>query len=320
MKPFFTLLVLFTSINCLAQKQNVFFLKNNGSSVQLKDSADFIRTITEPEAGSELFNVTDVYKSGKKKLVGKSINSNLPTRFDGQTVEYFENGERLAVTNYNSGRPVDEKSEYFPNGKLYIEKTHTKPPKNRAQERPFLITANYDSLGTALVTNGNGYYKGFDANFKQMLEEGPIKKGLRDGEWKGREDTVTFVEKYKAGELIEGVATFKSGITQAYKNARESLPEFRGGAMEFLQFLGNNIRYPATDRERNIQGRVTVSFDVDLDGNIKNIAIVSAPTLAMGEETVRVIKLSPKWIPAKKFGLNVSYKYYIVPVNYTLGN
>lgn len=319
MKAAITLFLLLTSITCLAQKQNVFFLKNDGTKVELKDSADFIRIITEPDPGSELFNVTEVYKSGEKKLVGKSSTQYLPTTFEGQTIEYFENGKRQAISNYDSGKPVKERFEYFPNGKLYIAKRYTDPPKDNLHERPFLIIANYDSLGTALVNDGNGYYKAFDHKFERIFEEGPVKNGLRDGKWKGSEDTISFVETYKNGVLIDGLGTSKSGLKSSYKNARETLPLFKGGNKEFLKFLAKNIRYPVDDREKNIQGRVVLTFDVNIKGVIENINYISAPTVNMAREAIRVLKLSLDWIPARKFGRNTPFKSYTLPVNFTLG-
>lgn len=319
MKAFATLFLLIASITCLAQKQNAYFLKNDGSSVELKDSADFIRIITDPDPGSELFNVTDVYKNEKKKLVGKSSTQYLPTTFEGQTIEYFENGKRQAISNYDSGKPVNERFEYFPNGKLYIAKRYTDHPKDNLHERPFLIIANYDSLGTALVNDGNGYYKAFDHKFERIFEEGPVKNGLRDGKWKGSEDTISFVERYKDGVLIKGLGTTKSGLKSSYKNARETLPLFKGGNMEFLKFLANNIKYPIDDREKNIQGKVVLTFDVNIKGVIENINFISAPTVNMAREAIRVLRLRPDWIPARKFGRNTPFKSYTVPISFTLG-
>jgi hypothetical protein len=43
---FFTLISCFT-VSVFAQKQNVYFLKNDGKEVGTRDSADFIRIISE---------------------------------------------------------------------------------------------------------------------------------------------------------------------------------------------------------------------------------------------------------------------------------
>ena len=48
----------------------------------------------------------------------------------------------------------------------------------------------------------------------------------------------------------------------------EKAPEFPGGSEALLQFLRMNVKYPASCREKNIQGRVIVSFVVDKDGSI----------------------------------------------------
>jgi hypothetical protein len=47
---------------CSAQvKMNVYFLKNDGRYVSTRDSADYIRAVTEPDSGSTLYNVAEFY-------------------------------------------------------------------------------------------------------------------------------------------------------------------------------------------------------------------------------------------------------------------
>ena len=51
-----------------AQKRDIHFLKNSGREVKTRDSADYIRIITEPDSGSVLYNIAEVYVNNKPKL------------------------------------------------------------------------------------------------------------------------------------------------------------------------------------------------------------------------------------------------------------
>ena len=51
------------------KKQNVYLIKNNGKEVKIRDSADFVRIIEEPDSGEVYFNLKEYYKDGKLKSV-----------------------------------------------------------------------------------------------------------------------------------------------------------------------------------------------------------------------------------------------------------
>ena len=63
-----------------------------------------------------------------------------------------------------------------------------------------------------------------------------------------------------------------------------------------------NLRYPKECLERDIQGKVTVRFEVKKDGSIGKVSIVDSPHKSMSDEVLRIVSLFPKWIPAKKDG------------------
>lgn len=44
-----------------AQRQNQYFFKNNGVRVAVRDSADYLRIVQEPEPGSKLYKVNEYY-------------------------------------------------------------------------------------------------------------------------------------------------------------------------------------------------------------------------------------------------------------------
>lgn len=99
--------------------------------------------------------------------------------------------------------------------------------------------------------------------------------------------------------------------------AVEQSPSFPGGNNAFGQYLAKNIRYPAKAREEKIQGRVIVTFVVEMDGSLTDVHVVRGIGGGADEEAVRVIKDSPKWIAGTQNGRKVRVQY-TVPVSFAL--
>src|SRR5882757_10175817 len=96
-----TLILLFISCCCFAQKANVYFLRNDGKYTFQRDSADYFRLVSEPDSGSALYNVSELYKNGNKKLIGKSSTID-PPRYEGSCVTFYGNGKRKSLCNYKN--------------------------------------------------------------------------------------------------------------------------------------------------------------------------------------------------------------------------
>ena len=123
--------------------------------------------------------------------------------------------------------------------------------------------------------------------------------------------------------------------------------QFPGGEAEFYGFLAKNMRYPKLCHEFGVQGRVSMQFVVNKDGSITEISNLRAPghqltqvevtsykkdhpdsteQLAAGqdlgellvEESVRVLKLMPKWEPARNEKDEVVRCRFVVPIVYRL--
>jgi TonB family protein len=314
MKQIFTFIFLVSGISCLAQKQDVYFLKNDGSVVNHRDSADYIRVVKERAAGSVYFGVSEYYPDGKVKTVGESLVPNYP-RFDGTVTRYYPNGKRSAVNTYKIGRLTGIQYEFFPNGKAYIVNTYT-PGSPNLPIPSVTITSNYDSLGKALVENGTGHFIKYDKDFKYVAEEGDLKNGLKEGEWKFKEDSVTAVELYQGDKFISGTSTL-NGDVKTY-TAPAAPPTFKGGSENFLRYLAVSVHYPPSEREKNVQGRVVVSFIVEKDGSLSKVKAIQSVSPDMDAEAIRVVKNSPKWIPGTQFGRPVRASFTI-PINFSLG-
>ena len=59
------------------------------------------------------------------------------------------------------------------------------------------------------------------------------------------------------------------------------------------------IKYPQSVVEKGIQGTVNVSFIIEKDGSVTNVKVEKGVDELLDDEAVKVISVSPKWIPAE---------------------
>jgi protein TonB len=76
---------------------------------------------------------------------------------------------------------------------------------------------------------------------------------------------------------------------------------FKGGTAAFANYLNDFLYYPREAAKKNIQGIVVVQFVVDETGKVKEVQAISGPA-ELREEAERVMRKSPRWIPAQKDG------------------
>lgn len=130
-------------------------------------------------------------------------------------------------------------------------------------------------------------------------------------------------------------------------NVVKELAKFPGGDNECYKFLAENIRYPKLCHDFGVQGRVFVSFVIEKDGSISHIEKKKAPSRILSQEDVvsykeknpnatelpeegmdlgnllyeeakRVMKLMPKWEPAKDKDGNIVRSNMTLPFMFRL--
>lgn len=99
-----------------------------------------------------------------------------------------------------------------------------------------------------------------------------------------------------------------------YYNLVEIMPEFQGGKSEMLVFFAKNFKYPS---EIDACCRVTVEFIVDSMGQLRDIKILKGLQIDFDKETLRVMRLMPKWKPGELNGKPVNVKI-IMPWNISI--
>ncbi|MDE3143984.1 MAG: energy transducer TonB, partial [Bacteroidota bacterium] len=83
---------------------------------------------------------------------------------------------------------------------------------------------------------------------------------------------------------------------------------FPGGVEAWLKYLNKNLNRDLPVEKGAPPGkyRVDLSFIVDVEGNVSHIKAENNPGFGTAEEAIQVIKKGPKWIPAKRDGMNIT--------------
>jgi len=88
----------------------------------------------------------------------------------------------------------------------------------------------------------------------------------------------------------------------------EEYPKFMGkDANSFKDWIQKNIRYP--ENADCIQGKVVLTFVVDVLGNVTNVNVIKKLSPECDSEAVRVVSSSPRWTPAKQKSIPVDFEF-----------
>jgi TonB family protein len=107
------------------------------------------------------------------------------------------------------------------------------------------------------------------------------------------DDEVTFI-------MVENPATFQGGDLNSFRS-----------------WVQSNLKYPMEAAEKGISGKVYVSFAINSKGDVVDIKVLRGVDPSLDNESVRVIKSSPKWAPAKQGGKNVKQQF-VIPLSFVL--
>lgn len=97
----------------------------------------------------------------------------------------------------------------------------------------------------------------------------------------------------------------------------DQMPEFDGGQVSLAKFMKKNFRYPDHALRMNIEGKVFVSFIVNKDGTISNIAVAKGLGAGCDEEAIKLMTLMPKWKPGRQNGIIVKVRC-IMPISFQI--
>jgi protein TonB len=77
----------------------------------------------------------------------------------------------------------------------------------------------------------------------------------------------------------------------------EDLPQYPGGAVEFMKWLTKTLKYPQKARDQKKQGKVVAVFYVEKDGSVTGLKVTQSLSPECDQEAMRVLGMMPKWKP-----------------------
>lgn len=111
----------------------------------------------------------------------------------------------------------------------------------------------------------------------------------------------------------------KSDNSDVVYTVVENEAEFPGGVAAMNRFLAENIKYPTLAKQKNIEGKVIISFIVEKNGSLSDIRTIKDIGEGCGYEGIRIVRLMPKWKPAKQKGQPVRQQF-LLPISFVLTN
>jgi TonB family protein len=98
--------------------------------------------------------------------------------------------------------------------------------------------------------------------------------------------------------LSEVVVTGKEIKHDEKKIFNLAAPE--GGKDAYTKYLQQKLVYPEQALKNEVEGRVTIQFTVDNNGNLSNFKVINSLGYGCDDEAIRLIREGPAWSPSKK--------------------
>lgn len=75
---------------------------------------------------------------------------------------------------------------------------------------------------------------------------------------------------------------------------------FVGGDEAFREHIQSNCQLDGKILKNENAGIVQVQFEIEKDGSVANIVVIKGRNCIIADEAVRLLRLSPKWIPGRQ--------------------
>lgn len=110
-----------------------------------------------------------------------------------------------------------------------------------------------------------------------------------------------------------GVGAISGGGTDDNSNntftSVEIMPTPVGGLPAFMQWIAENYNFPQQALDQGVSGVIEVSFVVEKDGTLTDIAVKRDMKFGTGDAAINLLKKAKKWKPGVQNGLKVRVAY-----------
>jgi len=193
----------------------------------------------------------------------------------------------------------------------------------------FMTRDFYRAKGIVVSKNGNPL-----PGVSISVSDGPVKETSgKDGRFsitdvKDNAMLEFSLPQYKPYYLVTSGAVFMEDlrIELEKENTKENetvyekadrMPQYPGGDMELFKFLAENAIYPEAARSARAQGRITIRFIVNSEGNVEKLQVIERVHPALDSVALRTVSMLKGFAPATIAGKPVSV-YYNMPITFML--
>jgi hypothetical protein len=161
------------------------------------------------------------------------------------------------------------------------------------------------------IEQGKQIYNSSIISVNQTLEH-PSKK-----------DRIDAYEKGFKKEYLKSSQNQNSNNESAFKsdeNIVQIPAQFPGGVGAWQKYLSQNLNDQIATKNGAPEGRylVIIKFKISANGEISETSVENDPGYGTKDELIRILKQSPKWIPAIQNGRNVPY-YHKQSITFVVG-
>ncbi|APU96077.1 MULTISPECIES: energy transducer TonB [Sphingobacterium] len=128
------------------------------------------------------------------------------------------------------------------------------------------------------------------------IARGEFGSSKRDGDITGSKD----------GSLSGGGTDDNSNSTFT---SVEIMPTPVGGLPAFMKWIAENYNFPQQALDQGVSGVIEVSFVVEKDGSLTDIAVKRDMKFGTGDAAINLLKKAKKWKPGVQNGLKVRVAY-----------
>ena len=151
------------------------------------------------------------------------------------------------------------------------------------------------------------------------------KEYKKDSTWRFNQPngTLRFKLNWNNGEFANGTTYLTKAEKDEYTadsinyDIIEQPAQFIGGMSAFYSYVNRSIKYPQKAIDIGIEGRVILTFVINLKGHIEDIQVTRKIHPLLDAEAVRIVTNNQKWMPAIQKGLKVRQKTQL-PITFKL--
>ncbi len=315
----FLLILLFSifSLNCFSQAETYL---NADFKPTTADKARYL-AITENKNNKWHRYVYNMYQ--KSLEMQGWYNDEACTIADSLQVWYHDNNAVKTIHYFKNGKLDGNTFQFHDNGMMEDSITYVNGYRKGIsigwdKEGNFKDSTNFDGNGNGVQVS---FYNGGEG---KVYSAGRwIQDTTKNGIWNyyHKNGKIMAKEMYKNGQRESCNCFTESGEAIADELCIEKEADFAGGQTAWGRFLSKNLNPNVPVLKGAPAGRYTVMsrFVVNSDGTLSDIKIITDPGFGMGAELIRILKKSPKWVPAQQFGRNLK-AYRKQPLTFVVEN